>query len=146
MPRKRTQSIAEKRIDVNLRAARLERGLSQTQLAEKIDITFQQLQKYETGVNRVSASTLAQLAFVLGCSIDWLLKGVFEQGVNAGSSADTRVWAIIATSEGMDLLKAFARIGNRKVRRRVMELAVAVADAWQVDIDPDVDDSTNGAV
>jgi transcriptional regulator with XRE-family HTH domain len=60
----------------NVRKRRLTRGLSQTQLAEPLDLTFQQIQKYEKGINRISAGVLYELAKILGCSIEQLYEGV----------------------------------------------------------------------
>lgn len=69
-------SAIDKRIGNNIRSARLAAGLSQTALGDKVGVTFQQVQKYEKGINRVSASTLYTLSQALAASVDSFFAGL----------------------------------------------------------------------
>lgn len=69
----RSPSLVDAEIGVLIRARRQERNVSQTQLADDLGITFQQVQKYEKGINRVAASTLIRIARALGCKVTDLL-------------------------------------------------------------------------
>lgn len=104
-------------------------GMSQTALAERLGITFQQVQKYEKGTNRVGASRLQGIASILGIKINLLFPsrlGVAEE--EAPAAADSReLEAFLLSSEGFALNHAFAQIKNANVRRRVVALVCAFA-------------------
>jgi transcriptional regulator with XRE-family HTH domain len=75
--RKKQPSATDRRIAKRLRLARIAAGITQSQAAEHVEVTFQQVQKYETGTNRITAGCLAQLAQLYGRPIDWF----FERGM-----------------------------------------------------------------
>jgi transcriptional regulator with XRE-family HTH domain len=116
-------------IDVKLaqrvRARRLEIAMSQERLAELLGVTFQQVQKYEKGVNRIAASRLFDIAAALDMSVARFFENISGRASSAASSAN--VESALATSEGQQLVALFASIKSVKVRRRVLELARAVA-------------------
>ncbi len=100
-------------------------GLSQEALADQIGLTFQQVQKYERGTNRISASKLYDIARVLKVPVGYFFDG-FEGGAGAdGTSAsetEAAVHGFLMTTEGIELAEAFPRIKNAKFRRRILEL------------------------
>lgn len=108
--------------------------MTQEKLAAELGITFQQVQKYEKGTNRVGASRLQALASILGVPIAFFFDGAPETGVtrsglSAGDAPD-HLTALLSTSVGLALVKAFSKIPDRAVRRRIVQLVEAlVADA-----------------
>ena len=104
-------------------------GLSQSQLAERIGITFQQLQKYERGANRISASKLYEISRVLRAPI-----GEFFADLDQGDgqpptdvSDAHAVQKFLGTSEGMELAGCFPKIVDARVRRKALELLKALS-------------------
>lgn len=104
-------------------------GLSQTSLAQRLGVSFQQLQKYETGVNRISASRLHRLASVLGASP----AGFFPPGASdqtTGEAADSWMTGLVfltETKEGRSVATSFPLIADREVRRSVARIVEALA-------------------
>jgi transcriptional regulator with XRE-family HTH domain len=113
-------------------------GMSQEKLGEAIELTFQQVQKYEKGTNRIGASRLQQIAKILnvppGFFFDGapVMEGTPSVNLHAEFSEDEEGSAYIvdflATAEGVRLNKAFARIHNPKVRKRIIDLVVSLSD------------------
>ena len=102
----------------NVRFWRLARGLSQTQLANRLGITFQQVQKYEAGDNRVSIGRLVKTAATLRIPV----AALFE-----GTEADGRLLALISDSRSFRLARAFAAIKNNKARVSLMNMVEKIA-------------------
>jgi transcriptional regulator with XRE-family HTH domain len=106
-------------------------GMSQEKLGEHLGITFQQIQKYEKGTNRVGASRLQAIASILEVPIAYFFEGAPggtpEEGV-AEDSQTAYVVDFLSSTEGLLLNRAFARIGDPKVRRRIIELVRTLAD------------------
>ncbi len=105
--------------------------MSQERLAEHLGLTFQQVQKYERGTNRVSASKLFEIGRALKTTVAYfyehlVLQGEPATGMAGGPSPEFR-HDFIMTPEGMELAKAFPRIARRKVRRQVLELVKSLA-------------------
>lgn len=103
-------------------------GLSQEKLGEKLGITFQQIQKYEKGTNRVGASRLQAMSDALEVPVAYFFPdnptapdGMKEEGA-------TFMMDFMSTSEGLDLSRAFTRIKNPKVRRKIVELVRALGE------------------
>jgi transcriptional regulator with XRE-family HTH domain len=104
-------------------------GLSQEKLGERLGITFQQIQKYEKGTNRVGASRLQAMSDALEVPVAYFFPdGGHESGGMKEESA-TFMMDFLSTSEGLDLTRAFTRIQNPKVRRKVVELVRALAES-----------------
>jgi len=95
-------------------------GMTQQQLAEKVGIKFQQVQKYETGMNRVSASRLWDIAETLGVSISF-----FFEGANGEKAAPTD---LMADKEAVELVRSYFAIPQEQ-RRRLFELAKVLSEA-----------------
>ena len=101
-------------------------GMSQTNLGDAIGVTFQQVQKYENGSNRIGAGRLQHISSVLQVSPTFFFDGAphvvaGQISANATSATD-EITAFMATRDGLALAKAFMRIGNLALRRLVVDL------------------------
>jgi transcriptional regulator with XRE-family HTH domain len=118
---KRGPAPADVRIGDRIRGRRTMLGMSQTELGAAVDLTFQQIQKYERGINRVSASTMERLAGALGVPITYFFDGhPPDNGQGPGSEVD--LTAFLATAEGFALCKAFQHIESQAMRSAVINL------------------------
>jgi transcriptional regulator with XRE-family HTH domain len=104
-------------------------GLSQEKLGEKLGITFQQIQKYEKGTNRVGASRLQAMSDALEVPVAYFFPDS-TPGTQDGMKEEGAAFMMdfMSTSEGLDLSRAFTRIKNPKVRRKIIELVRAFGD------------------
>jgi len=100
-------------------------GLSQAALAQRIGVSFQQVQKYETGLNRISASRLHRVAVVLGASVEAFFPPI--DGPAAGETDSLR--ALGATADGRTVANAFPQIADRGLRQAVARIVAALAPA-----------------
>ena len=104
-------------------------GLSQEKLGEKLGITFQQIQKYEKGTNRVGASRLQAMATALEVPVSYFFPdAVASQGDGLQEEGATFMMDFLSTTEGLELSRAFVRIRDAKVRRKVLELVRALGE------------------
>jgi transcriptional regulator with XRE-family HTH domain len=101
-------------------------GLSQSALAQQLGISFQQVQKYETGQNRISASRLHRAATVLGTSVETFFPPV-ETARGAADDSWRQMRTITATAEGRTVAAEFPLIGNRDLRRAVARIVHGLA-------------------
>lgn len=107
-------------------------GMSQEKLGENLGITFQQIQKYEKGTNRVGASRLQAIANILGVPVAFFFEDLpgHEGGGNRGFAEDTSAAFALefcTSAEGLQLNRAFVRITDMKVRRRIIDLVKSLA-------------------
>jgi transcriptional regulator with XRE-family HTH domain len=104
-------------------------GLSQEKLGEALGLTFQQVQKYEKGTNRIGASRLQQIAQFLKVEIAYFFEGLSGDKQQGGFAEEgtTYVMDFLNSSEGLQLNKAFARIKDARVKRRLIALVNALA-------------------
>ncbi len=105
-----------------LRRRRRLLGLTQQQLAESVGIRFQQVQKYECGANRVSASRLFELAEALDVPVQYFYEGLDMRGESAAPDGEELAPDILSQKETVDLVRAYYRLAERP-RRRLLELA-----------------------
>lgn len=105
-----------------LRRRRRLLGLTQSQLADAVGIRFQQVQKYECGANRVSASRLFELAEALDVPVQYFYEGIQGRGEPVLPSEETLEPDILSKKETVDLVRAYYRL-NERPRRRLLELA-----------------------
>ncbi|MBS9715717.1 helix-turn-helix domain-containing protein [Pseudohalocynthiibacter aestuariivivens] len=103
-------------------------GMTQQQLAEKVGIKFQQIQKYETGMNRVSASRLWDISETLGVPISFFFEGIRESEGAEGEKGQTIPGDILADKEALDLIRSYYKIPENQ-RRRLFDLARVLSDA-----------------
>ena len=107
-------------------------GMSQEKLGDAYGLTFQQVQKYEKGTNRISASRLQQSAHILQVPVAFFFEGAPHQpGQPKGPGealSPAYVFDFLATSDGLALTKAFMRIKESKLRRRIIDLVEEMAE------------------
>ena len=124
----RAANAVDRRLGQRVRTRRLEIGMSQEKLAETLGVTFQQVQKYEKGVNRIAASRLFDISAALDMSIARFFEGIGTRARGVAEEDEGFVHDALSTPEGMQLIALFASIKSQKVRRRVVELVRALAD------------------
>ena len=122
----------DKHVGSRVRMRRVLLGLSQEKLGEALGLTFQQVQKYEKGTNRIGASRLQQISKTLQVPPSFFFEGapVAESTLAPGFSepvSSVYVVDFLSTVEGIQLNKAFASIKDAKVRRRILDLVIALA-------------------
>ena len=104
---------------------------SQTQLGEALGITFQQVQKYEKGTNRISASPLQHISEILQVPVLFFFEGSphvrGQHAAQTGAPSPQFVSDYLATSDGLNLTKAFMRIPNAQLRRSIVDLVEGIA-------------------
>ncbi|MGQ0672983.1 MAG: helix-turn-helix domain-containing protein [Hyphomicrobium sp.] len=117
-----------------VRMRRMLLGMSQEKLGEHLGLTFQQVQKYEKGVNRIGASRLFDLSHVLGVPVQFFYENVpsaaSDSKVSTGFAerpTESYVVDFLATREGLELNKAFVRIEDQRVRRAIVDLVRTLA-------------------
>lgn len=127
-----TQSKKPNPIDVEvgrrIRMRRLLLGLSQSSLAEGLGITFQQVQKYEKGTNRVGASRLQTIAQILATPVSFFFEDQQSLGDHKDSLHGDEITEFLSTAEGLALNKSFTRILSPDVRQKVVGLVKTLAD------------------
>ena len=114
-----------------IRLRRTMLGMSQEKLGESLGITFQQIQKYEKGTNRVGASRLQNISSILNVPVSFFFEDApgdqSGQSGMAEASSSNYVVDFLSSSEGLQLNRAFVKISDPKVRRKVVELVKALA-------------------
>jgi len=111
----------------NIKIHRLAKSMSQEELAHKLGLTFQQLQKYERGINRVGGGRLFRIASILGIEIS----SFFEGAEQAGSRAPVDTFSplsLISDPQSFRLVQAFSRISDPEMRRTLVGLLEKIAD------------------
>ncbi|MGO4713711.1 helix-turn-helix domain-containing protein [Bradyrhizobium sp. 2TAF24] len=127
----------DKYVGSRVRMRRIMLGMSQEKLGEALDLTFQQIQKYEKGTNRIGASRLQQISDILQVPVSFLFEGgptggSHHEGMNDAPSP-AYVSDFLATSEGLALTRAFTRISDPKLRRTIVDLVEQMAAREQQD-------------
>lgn len=122
----------DRHVGSRIRMRRMLAGISQEKLGIALGVTFQQIQKYEKGSNRVSASRLQYIARMLDVPVAFFFDGAPSSDhalFDASSTTTEYVSDFLATSEGVLLVKAFSRISDGRVRRRIIDLVESLAEA-----------------
>jgi len=110
-------------VGARIRVFRVHRKISQTDLADQIGVTFQQVQKYEKGTNRIGASRLSRIAGVLGVAVGELFE---SPGEKSGDSS--LLFKLLAEPGALRVLKAYTRTSDPRVRHAIAELIEGIAD------------------
>jgi len=118
MLQKRAQKI-DKVVGRNIRIHRLAKKMSQTELGQQLGVSFQQVQKYENGTNRVGSGRLYQIAAILGAHVSAFFKG----GDAPEKPRDADLLEMLAEPQSVRLIRAFAKISDSTVRRAIVDLA-----------------------
>jgi transcriptional regulator with XRE-family HTH domain len=127
--RKTGPNPIDKHVGSRVRMRRMTVGLSQEKVAHALGLTFQQVQKYEKGTNRISSSRLHQLARILEVPVPFFFDGAPLQPARWQGKAESPNYVndFLATEEGRTLARAFMRIQNPKLRRSIVHLAEQLA-------------------
>jgi transcriptional regulator with XRE-family HTH domain len=129
---KKVPNPIDRHVGARVRMRRLLVSMSQERLGEALGITFQQIQKYEKGANRIGASRLQQIAKILGVPVEFFFEGAPSGDIIMATGfgelpQSNFVSDFMATSEGVQLTRAFVRISDAQVRRRLIDLVEALA-------------------
>ena len=129
----KTANAIDSYVGARIRMRRQLLGMSQERLAEQIGVTFQQVQKYEKGINRIGASRLQRIAEVLQTSPSFFFEQensepLTLQGLDLSANMDP-VAEFLRTKEGLVLNRAFLKIADRNIRETVIALVKAMAQA-----------------
>ena len=125
---KKSPTNTDRHVGSRLRMQRLLKGMSQEKLGDALGLTFQQVQKYEKGTNRIGASRLQHIAQILEVAPAFFFEdqpGTQQVGFADESSGE--IVSFLSSAEGLLLNKAFVRIKDPKVRRKIVELVTALA-------------------
>jgi transcriptional regulator with XRE-family HTH domain len=121
----------DKYVGSRVRMRRIMLGMSQEKLGEALGLTFQQVQKYEKGTNRIGASRIQKIADILQVPVSFLFEGGpgSEVGAEGFSEAPSTAYVsdFLATSEGLALTRAFTRIPDAKLRRSIVDMVEQIA-------------------
>ncbi|WP_168073343.1 helix-turn-helix domain-containing protein [Caulobacter sp. SSI4214] len=132
MPEARTPTVVDLHVGGRVRMRRKMLGVNQESLAAALGLTFQQVQKYERGANRVSASKLYDIAKTLQVPVSYFFEGLADPMTSevdeVRAAAERVVTEFLNTPEGLELAEMFPKIGRGRVRRQVLDLVRAVAD------------------
>jgi transcriptional regulator with XRE-family HTH domain len=129
VPKKQANPI-DVQVGNRVRIRRMLIGMSQERLGDLLGLTFQQVQKYEKGVNRIGAGRLFEVARILNVPIDFFYEGLntIQPGAGEGEAAAPPVMEFVSSGEGLQLSLAFMKIKDTKVRKRVLDLVKSLAE------------------
>jgi transcriptional regulator with XRE-family HTH domain len=127
--------VIDAHVGTRVRLRRMLLGMSQEKLGESLGLTFQQIQKYEKGVNRIGASRLYELSRVLGVPVGFFYDeapadtadGLLQSGFAEAETQESYIVDFLGSREGLELNRAFLRIKDPKVRRSVVDLVRSLA-------------------
>lgn len=129
---KKVPNPTDKHVGSRVRMRRMMLGMSQEKLGDALSLTFQQVQKYEKGTNRIGASRLQQIAGILQVPVSFFFEGAAATGepfLGVGEApSPAYVSDFLATSDGLALTKAFMRIKNPRLRRKIVDLVEQMAE------------------
>lgn len=129
---KKAPNPIDKHVGSRVRMRRMMLSMSQEKLGDALGLTFQQVQKYEKGTNRIGASRLQNIANILQVPVSFFFEGAPHGpgGAATGMSeapSPAYVSDFLATSDGLSLTKSFMRIKSSKLRRRIVDLVEQIA-------------------
>jgi transcriptional regulator with XRE-family HTH domain len=126
---KKTPNPTDKHVGSRVRMRRMMLSMSQEKLGDALSLTFQQVQKYEKGTNRIGASRLQQIAHILQVPVSFFFEGGPDHGGDVAADAPSPAYVadFLSTSDGLTLTKAFMRIKDPKLRRRIVDLVQQIA-------------------
>ena len=128
---KKAPNPVDRHVGARLRMRRMMLPMSQEKLGGALGLTFQQIQKYEKGANRIGASRLQQISQILQVPVSFFFEGAPNVNARSHGALDAPspayVSDFLATSEGLALTKAFTRIKSPRLRRRIVDLVEEIA-------------------
>ncbi|HET7084171.1 MAG TPA: helix-turn-helix transcriptional regulator [Rhizomicrobium sp.] len=127
MPKKQTNPI-DVQVGNRVRIRRMLIGMSQERLGDLLGLTFQQVQKYEKGVNRIGAGRLFEVSRILNVPVEFFYEGLSSDQPGMAESDSAPVMEFVSSGEGLQLSLAFMKIRDAKVRKRVLDLVKSLAE------------------
>jgi transcriptional regulator with XRE-family HTH domain len=129
---KKAPNPTDKHVGARVRMRRMMLSMSQEKLGDALGLTFQQVQKYEKGANRIGASRLQQIANILQAPVAFFFEGAPSSEAKPADGigkvpSPNYVSDFLATADGLALTKSFIRIKNPKLRRRIVDLVEQMA-------------------
>jgi transcriptional regulator with XRE-family HTH domain len=128
---KKAPNSTDQHVGSRVRMRRKMLAMSQTQLADALGLTFQQVQKYEKGTNRMGASRLQQMSDILQVPVEFFFEGapnaLAPHGSNRSGLSMVEIDDFVSNSDGLRLIGAFMRIDNAALRRRIVMLVQEIA-------------------
>jgi transcriptional regulator with XRE-family HTH domain len=127
---KKSPNHVDRHVGSRVRLRRMLLGLTQEKLGEALGLTFQQVQKYEKGTNRIGASRLQQIAQFLEVEIAYFFEGLSDEKQAGGFAEEGTAFIMdfLNSSEGLQLNREFARIKDPRLKRRLLALVSALAN------------------
>jgi len=131
LPRKNTPNLTDQHVGARVRMRRKMVAMSQEKLGAALGLTFQQVQKYEKGATRISASRLQQMSDILQVPVEFFFEGAPNASAPHGSNK-SELWMaqiddFVSDPDGLRLIRAFMRIDNAALRRRIVMLVQEIA-------------------
>jgi transcriptional regulator with XRE-family HTH domain len=136
---KKAPNPIDKHVGSRVRMRRMMIGMSQEKLGDALGLTFQQVQKYEKGTNRIGASRLQQISHILQVPVAFFFEGAPTlpgdpaEGMN-GAPSPAYVADFLASTDGLALTKSFTRIKDPKLRRRIVDLVEQIAGEGEAEL------------
>jgi len=131
LPRKKAPNLTDRHFGSRVRMRRIMLAMSQEKLGAALGLTFQQVQKYERGANRIGASRLQQMSHILQVPVEFFFEGAPDASAPHGSNGSALSMAqindFISDSDGLRMIGAFMRIDNAALRRRIVMLVQEIA-------------------
>jgi transcriptional regulator with XRE-family HTH domain len=129
LPKKKANPV-DAHVGYRVRLRRMLIGMSQERLGDLLGLTFQQVQKYERGINRIGAGRLYEVAEILGVPISFFYEGMdgVQVSAEAGSEKPAAVMDFLSSNEGIQLSTAYMGIKDVKVRRKILDLVRSISD------------------
>jgi len=131
LPRKKAPNPTDKHVGSRVRMRRMMLAMSQEKLGAALGLTFQQVQKYEKGANRIGASRLQQISHILQVPVAFFFEGVpnalAPHGSNGSALSTAEIDDFVSDLDGLRLIGAFMRIDNAALRRRIVMLVQEIA-------------------
>jgi len=128
---KKAPNPIDKHVGSRVRMRRMMLNMSQEKLGDALGLTFQQVQKYEKGTNRIGASRLQQISNILQVPVEFFFEGAPHLAGPSRADGDAPspayVSDFLSSSDGLALTKAFMKIGDAKLRRRIVDLVEQIA-------------------
>jgi len=123
LPRKKAPNPIDQHVGSRVRMRRLMLAMSQEKLGDALGLTFQQVQKYEKGTNRIGASRLEQISHILQVQVAFFFEGALIGSALSMAQIDD----FVSDSDGLRLMRAFMQIDNATLRRRIAMLVQEIA-------------------
>lgn len=131
MAKMKSPNPTDKHVGSRVRMRRMMLGMSQEKLGDSLGLTFQQVQKYEKGTNRIGASRLQQISNILQVPVAFFFEGAPNPGSAVAAEgvpeSPAYVSDFLASSDGLALTRSFTRIQDGKLRRRIVDLVEQIA-------------------